>query len=339
MPVRVPFNLHSVFDPKEILPWDANKYEIVKKLQDAPRNNGEVFLMRDSAGDGQWAVKRMPNSWMGENHKDFLAARPHETEMPWQDIGVIRFLNRVCYPYTCSLQGVFKDKKNTYVSTSFATEGDLFSWCETGLGPGDGRENALRPVVAQLLQGIQRLHDMSLVHRDISLENILLSRHGQNPKDPLHVKIIDFSMASTSRYFKNSVRGKSSYQAPELHESGEYDGFLADTFSVGVTLYAVFLKDYPWMATKPGSCKCFEFVQKYGLRAFMEKRRVRDSHLHVGEVTSEPVKQLLEGLLALNPKDRFTLGESCKFRGGQRRSVWDLPWLAQIDQTSIASGV
>jgi len=334
LPASGAVELQSIFDATEIQPWDGSKYEVVKKLQDAPRNQGTVLLMREPSGGQQWAVKQMPNSWIRESHKEFLASKPFETEMPWQDIGFIRYLNKLRYPYTCSLVGVFKDGKNTYVKSSFATEGDLFSWCAGGPVPGEEREKFLRPVVVQLLQGIQLLHEISMVHRDISLENILLSREDGDPRNPLSVKIIDFGMASTVRFFRNSVRGKCSYQSPESHKPGEYDGFLADTFSLGVALYAIFFRDYPWMATKPGGCQCFEFVQEHGLRAFMAERMVRDDgQRRLSDVVSEPVMQLLEGLLAHNPKDRLTLGEK---NGAQRKSVWDMPWLAGIDQSRIA---
>ncbi len=78
-----------------------------------------------------------------------------------QDIGCVRFLNKAKYPYACELLGVYRDPEHTYVRrpvgrvlkntmswdtarilrwrraevvTTFATEGDLFSWCEAGGG-------------------------------------------------------------------------------------------------------------------------------------------------------------------------------------------------------------
>merc|ERR1719199_816037 len=99
---------------------------------------------------------------------------------------------------------------------------------------------------------------MHVVHRDISLENILLTSSG---KDNPSVKLIDFGMASTGRIFRNSPRGKASYEAPEMRNGGEYDAFLSDSFAAGVVVYGLLLKDYPWLSTKPGQCKRFELIK------------------------------------------------------------------------------
>lgn len=310
------------YDPAEVGTWDPCRFEVIRKLQDATRNRGQVHLMRDNEQGCLVAVKQMPNRWVREGHSEFVLEHPAETEMPWQDVGCVRFLNRSGYDYACELCGVYRDDVHTYVVTSFATEGDLFSWCEAGVAPGLEREEVVRPLARQMLEGVQQLHEYSIIHRDLSLENILMAK---SDDDSLHIRIIDFSMASTSRRFRNCVRGKASYQAPELHTDQEYDGMLSDAFSLGVTIYAVLLKDYPWLSTRPGGCKCFEYVRKHGFRSYLAKRKLRNSTGRVAEFLSEPLTQLLEGLLALDPAERLTLGEAQW--GGSRRSVWDMPWL------------
>jgi len=51
--------------------------------------------------------------------------------------------------------------------------------------------------------------------------------------------------------------------------------------------------------------------------------------LTVEKVVSNELAALLEGLLALDPDQRLTLGEAAWEEEGQtRRSVWDEPWLA-----------
>lgn len=319
--VRAPTALHTGFDSSEVCSWLPSRFESIRKLQDATRNRGQVFLMRDTVDDKLVAVKQMPTRWVRSSHTDFVIEHPSETEMPWQDVGSIRFLNNVGYPYACNLLGVYRDDASTYVVTSFATEGDLFSWCEAGVAPGLEREVVVQPLARQIMESVQQLHDLSIVHRDLSLENILMTSEGGG----LHIRIIDFSMASTSRRFRNCVRGKASYQAPELHTDHEYDAFLSDAFSLGVTLYAVLLKDYPWLSTRPGGCKCFEYVRKHGFRSYLSKRKLRNSNARVSEFISEPLKRLLEGLLAIDPAERLTLGERNWETG--RRSVWDESWM------------
>jgi len=320
--VKAPLALHQGYDPSEVKAWEPERFEVIRKLQDATRNRGQVILMQDTKESILVAVKQMPTRWVARSHSEFVIEHPSETELPWQDVGCLCFLNRSGFPYACDMLGVYRDESHTYVVTSFATEGDLFSWCEVGVSPGRDREVVVQPVARQMVEGIQQLHDYGIVHRDLSLENILMSKLDD---DSLHIRIIDFSMASTSRRFRNCVRGKASYQAPELHMDGEYDAYLSDAFSVGVTLYAVLLKDYPWLSTRPGGCKCFEYVKKYGFRAYLTKRKLRNSTQKVAEFMSEPLVALLEGLLHFDPAERLTLGE--RSWGGSRKSVWDMPWM------------
>lgn len=333
--------LHEHFNSAEVHAWDPDRFELVQKLQDAVRNQGEVLLMRDRASNAQVAVKRMPAAWVGSSHEDFLVRHPDESEKPWQDIGCARLLNNIGYQYACQLLGVFRNEQHTYVVSSFATEGDLHTWCSSGPPPSLQSEHDKQPICVEILRAIQQLHDSSVVHGDVSLENILLSRptssctdgndNASNDRGP-QVRVIDFGVASTSRHLKYRGGGRTSYHAPEVYSREDYDGFLADAFSLGVVLYAVMTRDYPWLSTQPGSCPRWGYVQNFGLRAYFDKRRINDGAATVTEVLSEPLVRLLEGLLAPDPKARLTLGE-LSFASCGRRSVWDEQWAATIRTT------
>jgi len=332
-------SLHEHFDLAEVCAWDGDNFELIQKLQDAVRNQGEVLLMHDKASNTQVAVKRMPTEWVGSSHEDFRLRHPDESENPWQDIGCVRFLNNLGYPYACQLLGVFRNEQHTYVVSSFATEGDLHTWCSTGPTPSLQSELDKKPICVEIFRAMQQLHDLSIVHGDVSLENILLSQstsfckdgedNGSNGnKSVLQVKVIDFGVASAGRHLEYRGGGRVSYHAPEVHSGETYDGFLADAFSIGVVLYAVMTRDYPWLSTQPGICPCWGYVQTFGLRSYLQKRRVNDGAVSAAEVLSEPLVQLLEGLLAPDPNSRLTLGGRC-FESDGRRSVWDEPWVVQ----------
>jgi len=314
-----PKHLHAAFDLAEVKPWSESRLTLVRKLADAPRNEGNVKLMQDQKGEA-FAVKQMPNTWIRASHAEFLRVRPDETELPWQDIGCTRYLNSVAFKYACNLHGVYRSNDHTYVVTPFESEGDLFSASERGSPPGEQREAEVMPLILELFRAVQQLHDMQIAHRDISLENVLQTL---GETGAASVRMIDFGMASTTRTFQNSVRGKSSYQAPEMHTDSQYDAFLSDSFAVGVIVFMILLQDYPWTSTKPGRCKCFEYIKQNDLRSFCKVRKARGSSKKVFECISEPLMQVLEGMLNFNPDERLTMGEKC---WPNRRSVWDEPW-------------
>merc|ERR1719491_52809 len=120
----------------------------------------------------------------------------------------------------------------------------------------------MRPIVSQVFKATRWLHNLGIAHRDLSLENVLLT---ENSSSELQVKIIDFGMASMSRHTVRNVRGKPSYQAPEMHTYAQYDTFLADNFALGVVLYSMAVRNYPWEHTKPGKDRKFEFAKKSGV--------------------------------------------------------------------------
>ncbi|CAK0788360.1 unnamed protein product, partial [Prorocentrum cordatum] len=89
------------------------------------------------------------------------------------------------------------------------------------------------------------------------------------------VKIIDFGAATALRHCgEGECRGKRNYQAPEMHTGG-YDAFAADSFALGVVLFATMAHDFPWTSTKAGACKHYSYAQRNGLRALLTARRAR----------------------------------------------------------------
>jgi serine/threonine protein kinase len=97
-------------------------------------------------------------------------------------------------------------------------------------------------VVASACEGLSYVHGLAdpdtgqplgLVHRDISPENILVSRNGV-------VKVVDFGIAKAvgqaHKTKTGGVKGKLSYMAPEQLSSETLDG-RADVYALGVVLY------------------------------------------------------------------------------------------------------
>mmetsp|Transcript_49174 Transcript_49174/g.95060 ORF Transcript_49174/g.95060 Transcript_49174/m.95060 type:complete len:367 (+) Transcript_49174:189-1289(+) len=323
---RRPRQLFQWFDHRDVESWEESRFKKVRALMDAPRNYGRVYLMMDTHTKELVAVKKMPTKWVGKNHSEFVAAHPEETELPWQDFGCTRYLASMGYSALLHLRGVYRDKKFTYAVSDLATGGDLCSWCDPATTiPCIEVEVAFRPLAIQICRVVRDLHNLGIVHRDLSLENFLLCETGaaqpHSPTDGLEVKVIDFAMASLQRWNKDRVAGKLCYLAPEVHTSKtECDGFLRDAFAVGVTLFAMLRREYPWESAQPGASITFELFQRRGLQAIL-RRRNDPSH---GSM-SEPLLALLDGLLNPEPSMRLTLGET--EYGSGRRSVWDEPWI------------
>lgn len=255
--------LHLHFHQSDVQRLDPARFRLVHRIAEAPSNSGDVWLMTDRQEDRRVAVKKIPNAYLGADHAEFVRMHPSALEMPWQDVGCVRLLGDRGFPFVCKLRGIFRGPSETLFVSDVADGGDLFDWCNSGLPPpGLDREAAVLPVFRQILRAVQSLHgDFGIAHRDLSMENVLLTKEA--PEGKLAVRVIDFCMAHRRRLCPRVPCGKPSYRAPELHGDGEFvDGFALDVFALGVVLFCLLLKQYPWYSTNPKSCKYFDYAMK-----------------------------------------------------------------------------
>uniref|UniRef100_A0A7S0B922 Protein kinase domain-containing protein n=1 Tax=Pyrodinium bahamense TaxID=73915 RepID=A0A7S0B922_9DINO len=316
--------------------WPVGGFAFVRPLQEAPRSEGRVDEMHmlmaapgvQEAAPQSVAVKTVKRSWMRSAPDRFAEMYPDENERPWFDVAIVSELRKRSFPYVCDLHGIFSDDRSMYIVTSLATEGDLFSWSFRLPKPGVEREARIQPIAAQVCVGMQWLHNLGVAHRDISVENILLTR---SRSGHLQVKLIDFGMAIVSQKSSGSQWGKASYKAPEMHILRTYDAFLADAFSVGVVLYALAAMQYPWKKTIPDRDHHFSHAKKHGIRSFLSFMKVSlgcDEPRAAADLFSGELMQVLEGLLQTDPAARLTLGEAC-YGEQEHSSALTLPWLSR----------
>jgi serine/threonine protein kinase len=162
----------------------------------------------------------------------------------------------------------------------------------------------------------------------LSLENVLLTNVPGDAFGNSIVQVIDFGEATLERSCVRELRGKPSYQAPEMHKWHAYDSLLVDCFALGVLLYSMATQGYPWASTKPGVCPFFQYVMQKGVHIFLKKRTLqKDTCTTVAKVVSPALRKTIEGLLDVEPSSRLTLGESCFAQTG-RCSVWEERWLS-----------
>ncbi|KAF7359169.1 hypothetical protein MSAN_01258600 [Mycena sanguinolenta] len=124
--------------------------------------------------------------------------------------------------------------------------GDLLSLVNSDDAHGALTETLLRRMWCELCKAVGWMHGVGLVHRDVKLENILLTTPfpfaGAPPSGPL-IKLTDFGL---SRFIDieapllSTRCGSEAYAAPELVISGRrYDARETDAWACGVVLYAL----------------------------------------------------------------------------------------------------
>ncbi|EXJ84369.1 HAL protein kinase [Capronia epimyces CBS 606.96] len=98
----------------------------------------------------------------------------------------------------------------------------------------------------QIVNGVSYLHSMGLAHRDLKLDNVVVSEHGI-------MKLIDFGSATVFRYpfeheivLASGIVGSDPYLAPEVYEEKKYDPTATDIWSLAIIFCCMSLRRFPW---------------------------------------------------------------------------------------------
>ncbi|BFZ61723.1 Protein kinase of the Mitotic Exit Network [Saitoella coloradoensis] len=138
----------------------------------------------------------------------------------------IDLLKNLDHPNIVQYHGFVKTSDYLYIILEYCENGSLHSICKNF---GKFPENLVALYIAQVLSGLQYLHDQGVIHRDIKGANILTTKDGL-------VKLADFGVATRSSAISDAtVVGSPYWMAPEVIElSGATTA--SDIWSVGCTV-------------------------------------------------------------------------------------------------------
>lgn len=106
-------------------------------------------------------------------------------------------------------------------------------------------ENQLVDLFKNILNAVKQLHSYGIIHRDLKPDNILITEKGEiKVIDYGLVKLIDFSSITRTG---DSV-GSPMYMSPEQIVDSKHITNRSDIYSLGVILYLMFTKSYPYDA-------------------------------------------------------------------------------------------
>ena len=108
-------------------------------------------------------------------------------------------------------------------------------------GISEHKEQIFKKIFRQIFEAMNYLHCNHMAHRDIKLENILLTKEYE-------VKIIDFGfgMYNPDNKIQYFFCGTPNYIPPEIIDKKGYIGQKADLWSLGVLIYKVYCADFPF---------------------------------------------------------------------------------------------
>ena len=120
--------------------------------------------------------------------------------------------------------------------------GELF---DKVIDAGGLSEDVARVCFRQILQAMAYCHGRGVAHRDMKLENLIMT----TAQD---CKVCDFGLAkNVAESAASTIIGTGKYVAPDVLAGGEYDPFKADMWSCGVCLFCMVECAFPF--TKAGN--------------------------------------------------------------------------------------
>ena len=189
------------------------------------------------------------------------------------------------HPYICGMREIITHPGHYYMVTEYVDGGQMLDYI---ISHGRLRERAARKFARQIGSALEYCHKNNVVHRDLKIENILISQTG-------NIKIIDFGLSNlyNPEDHLSTFCGSLYFAAPELLNAKPYTGPEVDVWSFGVVLYVLVCGKVP-----------FDDQSMPALHAKI-KRGLFDSPMWL----SQECKHILSRMLVTNPTLRAPLSE------------------------------
>lgn len=262
-------------------------YPKPRKIQDITNEYKlSIELGKGSSADVLHAIH------LNENHR-YAAKRFDKRKMNEIDILFLRrevnMMRQIFHTHIVSYYDFIEDNSHYYIIMEF-----VMSSMQTHLAiKGKYTEKNACVLFRSLLQAINYIHSLNIIHRDIKLANILVSR-----EDDTNIKVCDFGLAifigdNGKAYDKC---GTLNYVAPEIL-SGDQGGYgkQVDMWSAGIVLFALLHGKLPFNCQTPSRLREVIANGEYGL----EKSNI-----------SFQAKDFIQKLLSVVPYSRLNAKEA-----------------------------
>ena len=261
---------------------DPDKY--YKKIKDLGSGSyGSVYKAKNLIMDNIVAIKAIEK--VQDNMIDDLEIK--------NEIDILKTLS---HPNIVKIYEFFDTALYYYLVTEYCKKGELFAYITNVYN-----ERQLSILFYQVFSGLCYLHEKKILHRDLKLENLMISEIEKDivtGEEYFWIKIIDFGTAKIFHKNKTekAVIGSSYYIAPEVLKQKYNEK--CDTWSVGVILYMTLVGVAPFDGKTDEEILRRIKIGKYNKH---DERYVKHS---------EEVKDLVSRLLEKNIEKRLSAKEA-----------------------------
>ena len=202
--------------------------------------------------------------------------------------------------FSC-INKVVPSQSTAILVTEHADKGDLFNLIDiVGCLP----EKVARTYFIQILDALSYLHSQNICHLDVKPENVFLDNN-------CGVKLADFGISkklvTPDQLLRDRV-GTVFYTPPEkLPADSVYDGFKADLFALGVTLFIMVSGGLPFESATEKD-ECYKHIIASDYASFWKNHKeMADCPEEI--IFSQHFVDLINKMIAFDPEDRLSLEE------------------------------
>jgi serine/threonine-protein kinase len=210
----------------------GSRYEILSPL--GRGGMGAVYRAHDRVLDEAVALKVLRGD---------VASGP---EMPRRFRSEIKLARRVAHPNVCRIYEYGEDGPRQYISMELVEGTNLKEVLKArGALPA---EQAYE-LAAQVADGLEAIHRVGIVHRDLKTLNVMIDAHGA-------AKVMDFGIAKrvvgegTPAPSGSYVVGSPEYMSPEQARGQPVD-FRSDVYALGIIVFELFTGRVPFRGDTP----------------------------------------------------------------------------------------
>ncbi|KAF8949206.1 CBL-interacting serine/threonine-protein kinase 21 [Haplosporangium gracile] len=235
----------------------------------------EVKLAVDTRTGDHVAIKVMSRAMVQSSDRLGISVR-RESDL----------LKSIHHPNIVGFREVVETSLQMCIVLDYASGGELFEYVADKRAIAS--EQDIQCIFAQIVDAVDYLHQLNIVHRDLKLENVLLEPQTRAPLRP-KVKLTDFGLAKVidmDSPLLTTRCGSEDYAAPEIILGQPYDGREADIWSLGVVLYALLVGFLPFNMRPGMSRKSFLSMIAHaefgfpGEKVLMTRASLMNPHQH-----------------------------------------------------------
>ncbi|RPD62183.1 hypothetical protein L226DRAFT_601084 [Lentinus tigrinus ALCF2SS1-7] len=191
-------------------------------------NFGKVMLAEEKKTNSLYAIKVLK--------KEFIIDHD-EVESTWSERRVFLAAARERHPFLLGMHACFQTETRVYFVMEYVSGGDLMLHIQRE----QFSHRQAKFYASEVLLTLEYFHANGIIHRDLKLDNILLTLDG-------HVKVADYGLCKEEMWFGCTTRtfcGTPNYMAPEILLGQRY-GRAVDWWAFGVLMYEMLLGYSPF---------------------------------------------------------------------------------------------